>query len=120
MAIEYLSNNPDGASVNCISEDLSIPFDSVARVLQKLSKKDFVQATLGVKGGYQLSKKIKNLNYVELTEIIEGKPFYSDCEDQKCNYLTTCNIKGPVKTINHKAIDFFKNIKINDLLGVNI
>ncbi len=121
MAIESLHKSDDAKSVRTISDELEIPFDSVAHVLQKLAKAQLVEAKKGVQGGYQLNKEIKNLSFLKLTELIEGKKFFTDCITKECNYIKSCNIQDAVNTLNNKTQKFFNNISIKEILeGVQV
>ena len=48
-------------SVKKISKKYNIPFELLAKILQKLSKAKILKAVQGPKGGYKLNGKYKNL-----------------------------------------------------------
>ncbi len=120
MALEFLHNSRGPQSVRSMSDELSIPFDTLSHVLQRLSKIDFVESIKGVNGGYQLKGSLEKLSYLHLCETIEKKSFFKDCDELACDYLHTCNIQGPVNTLNKKIKDYLGSIKIKDILEEKI
>jgi len=120
MALEYLHNNSGQQSVRSISNELSIPFDTLSLVLQRLNKINFVESIQGVNGGYQLKESLEKLSYLHLCETIEKKSFFKDCVELECDYLHNCNIQGPVNKLNKKIKEYLSTIKVQDILEEKI
>ena len=107
-------SNP--VSVRQISDQYNIPYELLAKILQKLSKVNILQPIYGSKGGYKLNSKYKDLTFIEFIEILEGPFGISNClVDSNCSQLSNCNIITPVEKINYKIYKIFNEIKLNQL-----
>ncbi len=120
MALEFLHKSKGPQSVRSISDELTIPFDTLSHVLQRLGKINFVESIQGVNGGYQLKESLEKLSYLHLCETIEKKSFFKDCVELECDYQHKCNIQGPVNKLNKKIKDYLGSIKVKDILEEKI
>lgn len=93
------------------------PFDPTAKVMQQLNLAGVLTSTKGVKGGYHLAVDLKDLSYLGLVEIIEGKTAVMDCNAGPCDLLHTCNISTPIKRFNHYLISILQSLTIHDLVA---
>jgi Rrf2 family protein len=112
--------NRDGSckpiSVRQISDNYNIPFELLAKILQKLSKFNILDSIKGPKGGYKLKPDYENLTLIEFIEILEGPFGITEClVDVQCNQLSNCNIINPLNKINSKIYQVFNDIKLNQL-----
>lgn len=91
----YLSRKPERVvSVNEISESMYVPRSFLAKILQHLARKGFIKSTRGVKGGFQLAKKPKDINLLEVIEAIQGLSAMNVCaiDRRVCNLSSTCPV----------------------------
>ncbi len=91
----YLSKESERvASVNEISEHMYIPRSFLAKILQRLARTGIVKSTQGVKGGFQLAKKPKEINLLEVIEAIQGPSAMNVCAVEKriCNLSNSCTV----------------------------
>ena len=103
-------------SVKKISKKYNIPFELLAKILQKLSKAKILKAVQGPKGGYKLNDKYKNFTLVQLIEILEGPFGITGClTDHNCEQISRCNIITPVERINSQVYKVFNQIKLNEI-----
>ena len=103
-------------SVKKISKKYNIPFELLAKILQKLSKAKILKAVQGPKGGYKLNGKYKNSTLVQLIEILEGPFGITGClTDHNCEQISRCNIITPVERINSQVYKVFNQIKLNEI-----
>ncbi len=117
MALKFVMDHEEKkVSVREISEQLGIPFDTTSQVFQRLKRHGLALSLQGVTGGYTLSEKINDLSFLELSEIIENKKFYEDCEDKNCSYIENCNIQIPIKSLQKQLYKTFHNLKVMDLI----
>ncbi len=93
------------------------PFDTTAKVMQQLNAAGILGSTKGVKGGYHLTRKLSEVSYLELVELVEGRPFAMDCHEGPCELLGSCNISTPIKRLNHYLSDVFTRLSVDQLLG---
>ncbi len=93
------------------------PFDTVSKIMQKLKKHKILTATKGKSGGYTLSSDLKNLSFLKLTEIVEGKTLTLSCHTRnKCTNHHKCDIAHSINLLNNKVNDMLGNIIIYNLL----
>ncbi|MDH5580753.1 MAG: Rrf2 family transcriptional regulator [Bdellovibrionales bacterium] len=120
MVLRYLGeNNPKGlVSAREICDELKIPFDTTAKVMQALNHHNILSSVKGIKGGYSLEKDLNQITYMEMVEMIEGNTQASFCMTHKglCGLHNSCNIIGPVERLNMKLTEFLYNLTIQDIL----
>jgi Rrf2 family protein len=104
-----------------VCDKFNTPFDTVAKVMQCLNNNDILNSVKGIKGGYQLNKNLKDISYIEIENIIEGKKGENVCEAKKglCDLYATCNIIAPVDKLNAQVTSFLSNLTLHDLLLTN-
>lgn len=100
-----------------ICELYSIPFDTTSKILQTLNRHKIVASTKGINGGYSLNKDLSKINFLFLSEIIEGKTHTKNCSEQNCSLLSTCNITGPITEINKHLYNFFESLTLDQLFS---
>ena len=103
-------------SVKKISKRHNIPFELLAKILQKLSKARILRAIQGPKGGYKLNDKYKNFTLIQLIEILEGPFGITGClTDHNCEQISRCNIITPIEKINSQVYQVLNQIKLNKI-----
>jgi len=91
----YLSDDPDRtASVEEISGAMFVPKSFLAKILQQLMKAGIVNSSRGVKGGFQLARKPKDINILDVIEAIQGPSAANICAIDKrlCRLSGTCAV----------------------------
>jgi len=91
----YLSRRPERvASVEEISGATLVPKSFLAKILQQLMKAGIVNSARGVKGGFQLAKKPRAINLLEVIEAIQGPSAANVCaiDRKKCSLSGTCGV----------------------------
>lgn len=120
IALKALSQKGSGdlTSAKEISILYGAPFDVVSRVLQILNQAGIVKSIQGVQGGYLLLKNLDEVSFHDLVEVIEGPLALVKCihDNDACELKKSCNIMSPVSLLNDKINDFYKTIKISDLI----
>ena len=109
-------DNKKPISVRQISDKYNIPYELLAKILQKLSKESILDPVYGPKGGYKLNNKYKSLSLIEFIEILEGPFGITGClQDIDCEQILNCNIITPLEKINSKIYNVFNKIKLNQI-----
>ena len=120
MALKYMElKGPKRlTSAREISRAYRTPFNTTAKIMQLLNQAQVLQSSQGVKGGYFLNRSLAEMNFIELSEIIEQKKFDFSCENSKgpCELLKVCRIKSPLLALNLRLKQFFSQISIQELL----
>lgn len=77
-----------------IARSKTIPKSFLAKILQRLAKAKIVKSYRGVKGGFQLVRKPKEINLLDVIEAIEGPVAMNRCAIDKrmCNLSDTCSV----------------------------
>src|SRR5690554_630623 len=90
-AIYYLSTLEEGtkASANVIARSQNIPLRFLLKLLQKLRNAGLVESYMGVNGGYALSRKPKDISFLDVIEAIDGPVYINRClyDPESCNNL---------------------------------
>ena len=93
--ILVLSKAPDRiVSASEISESMHIPKSFLAKILRRLSRKGIVRSTQGVRGGFQLCRKPKEINLLQVIEAVQGSSAMNLCalDRQMCSLSVTCTV----------------------------
>lgn len=91
----YLAEHPNEVKVvNEIASSKSIPKVFLAKILQKLSKAGIVRSYKGVKGGFELAKRPKDITLLDVIEAIDGPVAMNICAIDKrlCNMSNQCSV----------------------------
>lgn len=77
-----------------IARKMDTPKSFLAKILQKLARANIVQSFRGVKGGFQLARKPKEINLLEVIEAIQGPMVMNICalDKKMCRFSSTCTI----------------------------
>ncbi len=120
MVLRYLGEKDRNGLVSAreICDDLKIPFDTTAKVMQALNHHNILNSVKGIKGGYSLRKDLDQISYMEMVQMIEGEIPESFCMTHKglCGLHDSCNIVGPVERLNLKLNEFLSNLTVQDIL----
>ncbi len=106
MALGHLSQaEEDGVTkVREIADAHDIPFPVLAKVMQQLAQKGFVEPVQGAQGGYRLRGNLANVNLWQFLEKMEGPLGIVDCvyvNEDECTQVESCNIRNPMRVIDH-------------------
>lgn len=100
----YLSKDPDRtSSVDEISNAMFVPKSFLAKILQHLLTAGIVSSSRGVKGGFRLAKKPKDINLLEVIEVIQGPSAANICaiDNRSCRLSSTCAVHPVWVNIRH-------------------
>jgi len=84
-----------------IAETYHIPYELLAKVMQKLARQGYLASVQGVNGGYYLTRNPRELKVSAIINTIEGKSNLTiiQCEaesPENCIIHSTCTIKNPL------------------------
>ena len=91
----HLSRDPESVtSVEEISRVMFVPKTFLAKILQSLMKAGIVTSTRGIKGGFQLARRPKDINLLEVIEAIQGPSAPNVCAIDKrmCQLSSRCTV----------------------------
>jgi Rrf2 family protein len=123
MALRHMASLPNGTVVTAkeISDKYNIPYELLAKILQKLTHEGLIISYQGVRGGYLLGRKADQIKLSNVFQAIEGKLNVAlvNCEAENpeaCNIFSTCTIKDPLSKIQHKINTMFDEMSISEIV----
>jgi len=103
-------------SAKDIAARYNIPQSLLAKVLQELSRQDYIEPIQGPKGGYKLKVKLDMITMTQFFEMMEGPLGLMDCYfDSNCELLDSCNIRTPINQLNESMRTMFDNMTLSDV-----
>ena len=103
-------------STKDIATRYNIPQPLLAKVLQELSRQDYIEPIQGPKGGYRLKVKLNMITMTQFFEMMEGPLGLMDCYfDSNCELLDSCNIRTPINQLNESMRTMFDNMTLSDV-----
>ncbi len=122
MALKHISqkNKDVLTSAKEVSDQMNIPFEVMARVLQALSSRGLLKAEYGANGGYFLARPLHEVSIHDLSEMLEGHLALTKClgPDDVCEISRTCNIASPIFNLNKKVQEFYRSVSLSEVLHV--
>jgi Rrf2 family protein len=126
LAIEHMIRKENQSapviSTREIAETYRIPYNLLAKVLQKLAVKGLIKSVQGTKGGYVLARRPIDITVADIVEIFDGPFAVAECfngEKITCPQWDGCLIKSPFYELNHKIYDLLAQTTVADLAQKN-
>ena len=123
MAAKYMALNNHGQSVTAkeIAESYKISYELVAKVLQKLVRKEIVTSFQGVKGGYALKKAPEEISLMDLIQSVDSNYAITEClngtsHKMECSYIDCCKIRDPLMEVQKKIDKVFYETKLSHII----
>ena len=99
-----------------IADMYLIPYELLAKILQQMTKLNYIKAAKGSRGGYRIRKGLTEISLTQFIEDIEGPIGIVDCNiNSDCVQLNNCNIRMPIKQINSNIREIFNGIRVGDI-----
>jgi len=122
IAIRHIATHVSGDVVTAkeIAEAYGIPFDLLAKVLQRLTKSGLIISHQGVRGGYSLARKAEEIPVGLIISAIEGTvPVIAQCladGPESCVVFTTCTIKSPLARVQANIEHAFSSMMLSEIV----
>ena len=120
IAIRHISQKDENklSTAKEIASLYQVPYENMAKTMQKLCKLNYLAAIKGAHGGYYLKSPIDKINLIDFMESIEGPIGIVKCSiDAHCNIANVCNIKSPISKINNNIRSVLSKLQINDIIN---
>lgn len=121
IAVKHMAKegqlNP--CSAKEISSKYDIPYDLLSKILQNLKNSDILASVKGIKGGYSLTKKPKDISLASIFNAIEGENYILDCgshNDEMCKIYEKCILSSPLKSIQKNIHTYFNQTKLSEIV----
>jgi Rrf2 family protein len=118
MAIHYIAFHQHHGVVNAkrIAEDLGIPAELLAKILQRLAKGKLIASVNGPKGGYVLAREPGEIRISEVLGAIEGPLGLVSCyRTLQCPQLGRCTIRRPILAIQTGIERFLETMTLEEM-----
>jgi len=103
-----------------IAETYHIPFDVLAKVLQRLAKVGLIASHQGVKGGYTLLKNPEEVRVAMVINAVEGvQPAITQCLSdgpESCVVFSVCTIRSPLSKVQANIDHAFNNMTLSEIV----
>jgi Rrf2 family transcriptional regulator, nitric oxide-sensitive transcriptional repressor len=123
IAIRHMASGPRGLTFTTkeISDFYQIPFDLLAKVMQRLARKGFIVSYQGVHGGYMIGRDPALVKVSEVINAIEEKESVAiiQCESADptgCSIYSTCTIKNPLIKLQSSINKVFNELTIMEMV----
>jgi FeS assembly SUF system regulator len=107
IAMKHLALRGDqAASAREIAEQYGIPVELMAKVLQRLARRDLLVSHQGTRGGYKLSRSPRLMSVADVIQAIDGPVTVTACstQDDQCEQFATCNVRDPLWRIKERIL----------------
>lgn len=122
IALRHMAMKPSGQLFTAkeLSTEYNIPYELLAKVLQKLARSNVINSFQGVRGGYILSAKPNELTVSQVIEIIEEeKPMIAECYidgPDSCSIFDNCSIRRPLGKVQRNLNIVFDKMTIQEII----
>jgi Rrf2 family protein len=122
IALRHMAMKPMGQVFTAkeLATEYGIPYELLAKVLQKLARGGIIRSTQGVKGGYSLAQKPQDLSVSKIIRIIEEeRPMVAECYidgPASCYLFGNCTIRKPLGKIQRNLNVLFDKMTVQEII----
>jgi len=123
FAIKYIheSGNRECVSVKEISDSMNIPYELLAKIMQRMVKNGIITSQHGTNGGYILNNKPEAIFLGQVVGSLGLKIQMTDClvhdpSESDCARFRTCCLRSPISKIQDKINLLFDNTTVQELI----
>lgn len=103
-----------------IASTYRIPYELLAKILQRLARSGLLVSTQGVHGGYALAIPADKISISRVIESIEQeKPLIAECygdDPGGCSRLEGCCLREPLEKVQKNLNDVFEKLTIQEII----
>ena len=119
MAMKHLAQRSDRGSSSAreIAEQYDIPIELLAKVLQRLVRRQLLESHQGTRGGYQLARPAAKISVADVIQAIDGPVTVTACssDDQTCEQFSRCNVRDPLQRVRERILTALGECTIAEL-----
>ena len=122
IALRHMAMKPSGNVVTTkeLATEYDLPYDLLAKILQKLARGGVIRSLQGVKGGYTLAQKPEDLKVASIIRIIEeSKPMVAECYTDGpdgCYLFYNCTIRRPLGKLQRNLNLLFDRLTVREII----
>jgi len=119
VVLAFLARRDRNRMATCddVAAHLGIPYDFLAKILQKLGRAGLVASKQGPLGGYRLARLPSEISFSDVFGAIDSLLFV-ECvqpESCRCPRLARCAIVEPMHALHRRLAAVFDNLTVADL-----
>lgn len=120
LALTHLAASTESGSVRSrdIAERFAIPFNLLAKIMQRLARAGLLASSPGRSGGYTLARSADEITVGAVLAAVEGGPALAQCmrgNHADCEQSKRCTIREPLARINSRVFRMLDAIPLSDL-----
>jgi Rrf2 family protein len=122
IAVRHMASSPTGMVFTAkeLAEKLDIPYELLAKVLQKLVRGGIVHSQQGTRGGYSLSRRPHEITISAVIRTIEEeRPMIAECFSdgpESCYLFDNCTIRRPLGKIQRNLNEVFDKMTVLEIV----
>jgi Rrf2 family protein len=122
IALRHMAMKPIGNVVTTkeLANEYDLPYELLAKILQKLARSGVIRSLQGVKGGYTLARKADELKVAAIIRIIEEtKPMVAECYTdgpEGCYLFYNCTIRRPLGKLQRNLNLLFDTMTVQEII----
>ncbi len=103
-----------------LAAESSLPLPMVSKILKVLARKDLLISHRGIKGGYSLGRRPKEISVGEIITAVEGPIAITECSvgsESNCRQESVCPISSNWQRINLAVRQALNGITLLEMAG---
>jgi Rrf2 family protein len=121
LALCGLAREPQGRALNTkiIAERYRIPAELLAKILQRLARRELVVSTSGPTGGYRLARSPLEITVNDVMNAVDGRAAIVQCFKSgrtACIQFDTCTIRNPLGLVQQRMAKVLDETTLYDLV----
>ncbi len=122
IALRHMAMRPLGQIFTAkeLATEYGIPYEFLAKVLQKLAKSGIVNSLQGVKGGYTLGRRPSEMTLASVIQIVEQeRPMVAECYvdgPDSCYLFGNCTIRKPLGKLQRSLNVVFDKMTVQEII----
>ncbi len=122
IALRHMAMKPMGHVFTAkeLANEYDLPYELLAKVLQRLARVGVIRSLQGVKGGYALAKRPEELSVAAVIRAIEdSRPMVAECYSDgadSCYLFDACTIRRPLGKLQRNLNVLFDKMTVQEII----
>lgn len=122
IALRHMAMKPMGHVFTAkeLAKEYDLPYELLAKVLQKLARIGVIRSLQGVRGGYALARRPEELTVASVIRAIEEtRPMVAECYSDgadSCYLFDACTIRRPLGKLQRNLNVLFDKMTVQEII----
>jgi Rrf2 family protein len=120
IALRHVASVRGVVTAKEIADTYRIPYELLAKVMQKLARAGLLVSHQGVRGGYSLARNPAQVQVSSIIHAIEGTaPMIAQCMSEgpaSCGVFDVCTIKSPLHKVQANIERAFSDMTLAEIV----